>query len=740
MSHKANKKKKMEIQAPGVTHWKPPYVLYITALVCCVYFGLAIGSVYQADESVYDVFNKVLDIVSKNPLNGLNWHLILHQNITITGKSILLLLLIAGIVIMIDLTKNRDFMPGKEHGTAKWATPQEINRKYEAKKEGQEHWNRVYSQSLRISMDNKTTRINNNTLVLGGSGTGKSFFLLTPNVYNADPKSKYPGSYIFTDPKGELLQKNGMFLKSRGYRVKVLNLVPGKMQESDRFNPLAYIRSEEDIDTLIQNIFDNTQKPGASGSDPFWDNAAQILLKSLFMLVWMEAGTRYVQGRPKTMETVMWLLNQASVDDRGHSELDKYWSDIKLFHPLKENHPAWISFHKVMVGAADTIRSIIITANARMKVFENKELKRVLSGDDLDLASIGTGIVDGKKNVKTALFCVIPDSNKTFNCVAGMMYTLLFQELYYQADYIYRGELPVPVTFWLDEFANVALPENFINMLTTMRSRLISTVIILQNLAQIKAMYEKNWEEIPGNCDSLIYLGGNEQSTFEYISKNLGKRTIWKKSHGETKGSHGSSSQNEDIIGRELLLPEEVRELENDKLIIFIRGMHPVIDFKFKTDLTPEFKEACALGDYNHLAARTIDNDIHVSFATDEEIAAHSKDIINVTITNKDLESKISAELDAIFEENESFDKVNKKKVKKKKSILNFDQMTVEEILSLPNFQLPEECLEQVTGGIMDGLSDNEIKSYITLGSAAEMRRKRMVLVAFKSRKEMAVT
>ena len=187
-------------------------------------------------------------------------------------------------------------------------------------------------------------------------------------------------------------------------------------------------------------------------------------------------------------------------------------------------------------------------------------------------------------------------------------------------------------------------------------------------------------------------------------------------------------------------MPEEVRELENDKLIIFIRGMHPVIDFKFKTDLTPEFKEACALGDYNHLAARTIDNDIHVSFATDEEIAAHSKDIINVTITNKDLESKISAELDAIFEENESFDKVNKKKVKKKNSILNFDQMTVEEILSLPNFQLPEECLEQVTGGIMDGLSDNEIKSYITLGSAAEMRRKRMVLVAFKSRKEMAVT
>lgn len=249
-----------------------------------------------------------------------------------------------------------------------------------------------------------------------------------------------------------------------------------------------------------------------------------------------------------------------------------------------------IQYNKVVRGAGDTVRSIIISANARLGILENPQILRVLDRDEMDIEEIGTG-VDGDKNKKTALFCVIPDSDKSYNFLVGMLYSQIFQELYYQADFNYNGRLPVHVTFMLDEFANVALPDDFCSLLSTMRSREISCIIIIQNLAQIKALFKDTWETIPGNCDTLIYLGGNEQSTHKYVSESLGKGTIDKRSSGETRGRNGSSSRNYDVLGRELLTPDETRKLKNDQCIVLIRGYDPIIDRKFNTFKHPLFKE-----------------------------------------------------------------------------------------------------------------------------------------------------
>lgn len=286
---------------------------------------------------------------------------------------------------------------------------------------------------------------------------------------------------------------------------------------------------------------------------------------------------------------VLKLLNEAQVNaDGSPSELDRRFR--RLERKKGSNHPALIQYNKVVRGAGDTVRSIIISANARLGLLENPQILRILEKDEMNIAEIGAG-VDGDKNKKTALFCVIPDSDKSYNFLVGMLYSQIFQELYYQADFCFKGRLPIHVTFILDEFSNIALPEDFCSLLSTMRSREISCIIIIQNLAQIKALFEKTWETIPGNSDTLIYLGGNEQSTHKYISESLGKGTIDKKSSGETRGKSGSSSRNFDVLGRELLTPDETRKLKNNQCILLIRGCDPVIDNKYNTFKHPLFGE-----------------------------------------------------------------------------------------------------------------------------------------------------
>lgn len=448
--------------------------------------------------------------------------------------------------------------------------------------------NRRLSMNLYMDLDTRHTDLNNNILVLGGSGAGKSFKFVKPNFLQLST------SFVCTDPKGELERDCAGFLRKYGYQIRVIDIRNAAgMKRSTRYNPFRYIRTDVDILKLISNLISNTTPKGTSASDPFWEKAEGMLLQALFYYVWLEGVDIYGDGRfHHTVRAVMHLIKLAEFkeDESGQkqeTDLDRIFAALE---DEKPDHPAVLCYNKVMRGAADTVRSIIISANSRLAPLQSDEILSLLDDDEMDIPGIGAE--------KTAVFCVIPDVDKTFNFLIGLLYTQMFQELYIQADNVYGGRLPVHVTFMLDEFANVALPDDFCSLLTTMRSREISSVIIIQNLAQIKALFEKTWETIPGNCDTLIYLGGNEQSTHESMSKLLGKMTIDKRSSGETLGKQGSSSRNYDALGREMMLPEEVRCMDNDYCLVVIRGFKPVFDRKILPLEHPLWGQMCEASSY----------------------------------------------------------------------------------------------------------------------------------------------
>ena len=389
-------------------------------------------------------------------------------------------------------------------------------------------------------------------------------------------------------PKAELFKKLGNVLKTLGYRIVTINLVD--MAKSDHYNPFAYIRSDNDIIKLVTNILTNTLPKGSTPSDPFWENALALYFQAIFSYVWYESPKH---GRKANMREVLRLLNMAKVAEKEgeKSPLDE------LMYVLQEDHPARVAYEKVRSGAKDTIRSIIISAHARLAFLQNPEILRILDDDDIDIRSIGEGVYHNPDR-KTAVFCIIPDNDKSYNFLIGVFYSQTFQELYYVADFEHNGSLPVPVVLWMDEFANVALPDGFVEILSTMRSRNISCNIILQNKAQLQALFKDSYQTVIGNCDATVYLGGNESETHKFISEMLGRYTVDKQSTGETRGQHGSSSRNFDVLGRELLMPDEVRKLDNSKCIVFIRGYEPVIDDKCHTWEREEYIASQAMGLY----------------------------------------------------------------------------------------------------------------------------------------------
>ena len=484
-----------------------------------------------------------------------------------TIKAVVIALIVYATALLMYITSQRNFMPGKEFGTARFESPQMANKILADK---DVNFNRILSQNVKMSLNFRRLKLNGNILICGGSGAGKTFYEVKPNLM----QMPHNCSFICTDPKGEILRSCGEMLKNNGYSVKVINLL--EMEKSDCYNPFSYIREETDVVKLITNLISNTTPKGATPSDPFWEKAEGLFLQAIFYYVWLEEPPAR-----RNFETVLQLLGEAEVTEQNKpSRLDVRMKFLEETSKLGAAHPAVKQYNKCMRGAGDTVRSIIISANSRLAFLENKQVLRLLSRDDLDLAELGIG-VNGDGETKTALFCVIPDSDKSYNFIIGMLYTQIFQELYYQADFNCGGRLPIHVTFMLDEFANVALPDDYCSLLSTMRSREISSIIIIQNFAQLKALFKDTWETIPGNCDTFIYLGGNEQSTHKYVSELLGKGTIDKKSSGETKGRQGSSSRNYDVLGRELFTADEVRKLDNKKCIIFIRGFDPIMDSKF---------------------------------------------------------------------------------------------------------------------------------------------------------------
>ena len=472
-------------------------------------------------------------------------------------KTVLIFLVGYAIGIGIFLSNDRNYRRREEHGSAKWGSPGTVNRKYASRNRTE---NKILTQNVAIGLNGRKHRRNLNVLVCGGSGSGKTRFFAKPNVMNANT------SFVCLDPKGELLRDTGGLLKAKGYEIKVIDLI--NMEKSHCYNPFVYLRDDNDIQRLVTNLFKNTTPKGSQSQDPFWDQAATMLLLALVFYLHYEAPPEE-QNFPMVMEMIR--AGEVKEDDEDfRSTLDILFEKLEGKNPEHIALKYYKSYHS---GSGKTLKSIQITLISRLEKFNLDSLASITQNDEMELWSLG--------EKKTAVYAVIPDNDSSFNFIVGMLYTQLFQQLYYQADVMHGGRLPVHVHFVMDEFANVALPDEFDKLLATMRSREISVSIIIQNLAQLKALFEKQWESIVGNCDEFLYLGGNEQSTHEYVTKLLGKETIDTNTYGQSKGRNGNYSINYQLTGRELMMPDEVRMLDNRYALLFIRGEHPIMDLKY---------------------------------------------------------------------------------------------------------------------------------------------------------------
>lgn len=472
-------------------------------------------------------------------------------------KTVLVLLLSYGFGIGIYFSTRRNYRRREEHGSAKWGDAKAVNKKYAQIPKSE---NKVLTQNVCIGLNAKKHRRNLNTLCCGGSGAGKTRFFCKVNLLQANT------SFVVLDPKGELVRDTGKLLEAKGYEIKVLDLI--SMEKSHCYNPFVYLQNDNDIQRLVTNLFKSTTPKGSQSNDPFWDTAASMLLLALVFFLHYEAPPD-----EQNFAMVMEMLRAGSIEDEDDprpSPLDQ------LFNELSEDYPDHIAlkyYRSYHSGSAKTLKSIQITLAARLEKFNLESLAALTSTDELELGTLG--------EKKTALFALIPDNDTSFNFLVSILYTQLFQQLFFCADHIHGGSLPIHVHFLMDEFANVSLPDDFDKILSVMRSRSVSVSIILQNLAQLKALFEKQWESIVGNCDEFLYLGGNEQSTHKYVSELLGKATIDTNTYGKSEGRSGSYSTNYQISGRELLTPDEVRMLDNQYAILFIRGERPVLDFKY---------------------------------------------------------------------------------------------------------------------------------------------------------------
>lgn len=486
-----------------------------------------------------------------------------------TPKFLLGALVLYAFAITMYYSTKLNRRPGVEHGSAKWGNPRELNRKYRDHKNPAN--NVILTQHLQMGLDGRKHRRNLLQIIVGGSGAGKTRFLVKPNVMLAN------ASFIVTDPKGEIVRAIGPLLLKRGYVLRVFDLVDPS--HSDWYNPFCYIRKDADVFRLIDNLIKNTTPKNAANNDPFWEKS-EIALDSALMLYLLHEAPPEEQ----TLEMILTMIEYGGAkedDDDYKSPLDL------LFEALEEEQPSHIAVREYKIfkqAAGKTAKSILVSAAVRLSVFTLRDVQRITSADTLELGKLGER--------KQAIFCVIPDSNdNSLNFLVGMLYTQAFQELYYQADKVHGGSLPVPVRLMFDEFANVALPDGYARLQATMRSRNIMSTIILQNISQLKALFKDDWEGLIGNADCFVYLGGNEKESHKYISELLGKETIYTQTSSRSRGRNGSYSQNFQQAGRELMTPDEVRMLDNAKAIVLIRSERPVIDDKYDILKHPNIKE-----------------------------------------------------------------------------------------------------------------------------------------------------
>ena len=473
----------------------------------------------------------------------------------------LIFILLYAFGIGVYLSTERNYRRREEHGSAKWGDASGINRRYRAKPE---EANKILTQNVRIGFDGHKHRRNLNVLVVGGAGAGKTRFYAMPNILQATKDTKF--SMVVLDPKGGTLRSCGNYLVDQGYDVRVLDLI--NLDRSHCYNPFVYLESDDDVQRLTTNLIKNTTPKGSQTTDPFWDQAASMLLKALVFYLYYEAPPEE-QNFPMVMDMIR-AGDVKENDDDYESPLDILFAELEERDPEHIALKYYKSYHS---GAAQTLKSIQISLMARLEKFNLPSLAGITQNDEMRLRELG--------EKPGAIFALIPDNDQSFNFIIGMLYTQLFQQLYRSADFEHGGRLPYHVHFIMDEFANVCLPDSFDSLLATMRSREISVSIILQNLAQLKALFEKKWESIVGNCDEFLYLGGNEQSTHKYVSELLGKETIDTNSYGVNKGRNGHFTKNDQLQARDLMTPDEVRMLDNRYGILFIRGEYPVMDLKY---------------------------------------------------------------------------------------------------------------------------------------------------------------
>ena len=531
-------------------------ILYLLGLLPTVWLGLLVA---PALRSGLPNLIRNLAVVFSNP-----FHIVWCED---SVKAVLIFICAYAMGIGIYLSTARNYRRREEHGSAHWGNAGQVNKKYENKTEPEK--NKILTQKTKIGLDGRKHRRNLNVLVCGGSGAGKTRFYAKPNIMQANT------SFVILDPKGENVRDTGNLLKAKGYDIKVLDLI--NMDKSYSYNPFVYLHSDNDIQKLVTNIFKNTTPKGSQSQDPFWDQAAMMLLLALVFYLHYEAPPEE-QNFPMVMEMIR--SGEVKEDDDGFmSPLDRLFARLADRTP---DHIALKYYRNYRSGSGKTLKSIQITLVARLEKFNLDSLAAITQSDEMELDRLG--------EKKTAIYAVIPDNDSSYNFIVGMLYTQLFQQLYYSADVKHGGRLPVHVHCVMDEFANVALPDEFDKLLSTMRSREISVSIIIQNLAQLKKLFEKEWESIVGNCDEFLYLGGNEQSTHEYVSKLLGKETIDMNTYGQSKGRNGNYSTNWQITGRELMTPDEVRMMDNKYALLFIRGERPIMDLKYDILKHPNIK------------------------------------------------------------------------------------------------------------------------------------------------------
>lgn len=632
------------------------------------------------------------------------------------------------------IAQTGNFMFGKEYGDAKWADLKKLNKKLADKEEDN---NRILSENLRVTYDTKRSDMNNNTLYIGGSGKGKGFRNIIPNLANGMKRM-----HIITDSKGDTLKLIGNFMLKMGYDVRVLNLID--FERSLHYNPFYYINQEEEVDKLVDNIMENTKAADSMGGDQFWSDGPKMLTVAIFDYLWMEY--------PKTRQnwtSFFELLDMVNVDENKNG-FAKRIEILEQTHPMGANHPAVKNYKIFKGGAEETMASILMILYARMRVFRMENVQWLMQTDELHLYDIGRGVL-GNPDKKVALFILIPDESILYSPIVGMVYTQLFQILFDQARKN-GGSLPFDVVCDFDEYANTKMPSDFIREIATVRSRRITFNIYIQSISQLKSLHKNDWETIFENSDTLVYLGSGTggKGTFEYISELLGEFTIHKRSSGVTYGQHGNNNSSVDIISRKLMNPYELRMLSTKKCIVLLPASDPVKDWKYKTQKKKWFQEAVELGAYQGKvrAVRSGEKNMmwedilqaKITFLSEADLAYYHEQTKNGNTNMIELDEEALLQIDFCDESAFEPEKLRELMQRKKTTIETLETEYAKDVLNLSfgspydwlnRYPLADEQREEIILALEDGMPDEEIRTFFNPEySARKMNQMRRLLMA----------